>query len=75
MRSLRHKEKHLTFSRSHNQKVAESGLESGSLIMQIASFGSSIWNVSQVWVIIAREDRLNSSKELLLLQNFNYKII
>ena len=42
MRLLRHKEKQLTFSRSHNPKVAESGLESGSLIMQIASFGSSI---------------------------------
>ena len=67
MRLLRHKEKQLTFSRSHNPKVAESGLESGSLIMQIASFGSSVWNVGQVWVIIAREDRLNSSKELLLL--------
>lgn len=75
MRSLRHKEKHLTFSRSHNQKGVAPGPESGSLIMQIASFGSSIWNVSQVWVIIAKADRLNSSKELLLLQNFNYKII
>ena len=71
MRALRHREKNVTFPGSHDQKA----VESGSLIMQIASFGTSIWNVGQGWVIIAKEERLNSSKELLLLQNFNHKIM